>query len=85
MLDDTDKVNRPERTPPGHLRRARLIAGLRLIDVAESAGVCAETIRRLELGANKPTWATAVRVARALGQEDPRVLFPILLDGEGSP
>lgn len=78
MSDGT--VNRAGRTPPGILRRTRLCAGMRLVDVAESASVSAETIRRLELGAHRPTWDTAVRVARALGQDDPRGLFPELLD-----
>ncbi len=57
---------------------------MRQIDVAESAGVCRETVRRLEVGAHKPTWDTAIRVARALGQDDPRVLFPELM-GEAGP
>lgn len=84
MSDDTETLNGPERRPPGILRRTRLCAGLRLVDVAESAGVSAETIRRLELGAHRPTWDTAVRVARALGQGDPRGLFPELM-GEAGP
>ncbi len=53
---------------------------MRQADVAERAQVSRKTIGRLEAGLHRPTRRTAVQVARALGHDDPRVIFPELLE-----
>src|SRR5438874_9859217 len=59
-----------ERTPPSHLRRCRLLVGLRQANLAERAGVSRDTIGRLEAGRNRPQLATAIAIGRALREDD---------------
>lgn len=49
------------------LRRRRLDAGLTLVQLAERSGVNVRTIDRVERSENKPTDATVIALAQALG------------------
>jgi len=62
---------KPRQTPrDSPLRRARLAAGWRQLDLAEKASVSRETIRLLESGRHAPKVLTATAIARALGDPD---------------
>ena len=51
----------------GHVRRARLRAGLTQAGLAEAAGISDETVSRIERGAYEPAVSTMVALADALG------------------
>lgn len=57
----------PVRSEPSHLRRCRILKGMRQADLAERAGCSRDTIARLEAGKNQPQLRTALAIAAALG------------------
>lgn len=63
------------------LRRARLSAGLRQVDLAARCGLHPDTLRRLEHAEHHPNPRTAVLLAAALGVQ-PMTLFPSRTDGK---
>ena len=80
-LEGRSEPNRPR--PLGHLARIRVLSAHRTqAALAEASGVSRRTIIAVEKGA-EPRLDTAVKLAAALGQPVP-VVFPELLDGEGS-
>jgi DNA-binding XRE family transcriptional regulator len=62
------------------LRRLRLLAGMRQVDVAEAANCSRRTVVLLEAGGQVPHLSTALAISRAVGCRDPRVVFPELVD-----
>jgi DNA-binding XRE family transcriptional regulator len=63
-----------------HLKRVRLQAGMRQVDVAAAAKCSRQTVTLLEAGGQVPRFSTALAIARALGFDDPRIVFPELLE-----
>jgi len=61
-----------------------VLAGHSQRSLAESAGISKRGLQELEAGHHTPRLTTATALARALGLDNPRVLFPELLDGEAS-
>lgn len=74
------EVSQPmRRTPPSHLARVRLLAGDSQRSLGERAEVTKETVANLESGKHEPRYSTALRLAHALGYDNPAVLFPELV------
>jgi transcriptional regulator with XRE-family HTH domain len=57
-------------TPPTGLRRARLLAGLRIIDLKEATGLSRQSLWRFETGLGHPKAATRQKLAAVLGAKE---------------
>lgn len=78
------KLYHPQRSR-SQLARARWLQGFSQAGLAERAGVSRRAIAAYERGEHGPRLTTATKLARALGIDDPRVLFPEQLGGEDEP
>lgn len=58
------------------LRVCRIAAGWSQAQLGAEARVARETVSLIETGKHAPQLRTAVALSRALGVEDPRLLFP---------
>lgn len=70
--------------PRSPLTVFRVAAGLKQIDLARSAGVCRQTVSRLERGHHRPEGSTAAALAAVLGVEVEE-LFPVSGAAPSSP
>ena len=64
--------------PLSHSARCRVLAGHTIRSLSAASGVSARQIVNLEAGKCRPRLDTALAIARALGEADPRVIFPDL-------
>jgi transcriptional regulator with XRE-family HTH domain len=62
--------------PLSHAARVRVLAGHTQRSLAATSGVSARQIANLEAGLCRPRLDTALAIAHALGEDDPRVIFP---------
>jgi DNA-binding XRE family transcriptional regulator len=65
------------------VRRVRLLSGMSQAETAALAGISRHALSNLETGLSQPQLRTALALCRALGQTDPRVLFPGLDVADG--
>lgn len=59
----------PSDLVPVHLKRARALARLRQVDMAERLGITQQTYARLERPGANPTLRTLIQIERVLGRE----------------
>ncbi len=84
MLEPSPTEQYHQQRTRSHLARVRWMNGFSQSDLGAAAGVSRRAIAAYERGEYKPRLLTATKLARALGLDDPRVLFPELLE-EASP
>jgi DNA-binding XRE family transcriptional regulator len=60
-----------------------LLSGMSQAETAALAGISRHALSNLETGLSQPQLRTALALCRALGQTDPRVLFPGLDVADG--
>lgn len=61
---------------PAEMRRRRVAAGLRLIDVASAAGIGESHLSELERGLRNPSPPTLLKIATALGCSTEDLMAP---------
>jgi transcriptional regulator with XRE-family HTH domain len=64
--------------PLSHSARCRVLAGHTIRSLSAASGVSARQIVNLEAGKCRPRLDTALAIAYALGEDDPRVIYPDL-------